>query len=443
MNHRWTRRSVLRGLLGGGLVSIGLPFLESIARPRRAMAAPDLFPKRFGMFFWGNGVLPELWRPKKAGDTFDAWDLSETLAPLAPHKKKLSVVSGLKVPIPNAVPHLSGPIGFFSGSKPLPSDPSAFAAATLDQQIADKIGGDSRFRSLEVGVQPGITGLSYSGPGALNPAETSPAALFQRVFGPEFVPPGSTPKENPTLALRKSVLDAVTAETASLQTVLGVSDRARLDEHLTGIRALELRIKKLQETPPAILGCKPPAPPKDDYPSVGGRPPMSEISRVMADLTAMAVACDQTRVFSFWFSQPVNNTLFPGATSGHHQLTHDEPSPQPQVAAILLQIMAEFSYLIGALDAIPEGEGTVLDHCALLGTTDCNLGRQHTLDQYPIVIAGSGNGTLRTGVHYDGQAKSQSTSYAALTLARAMGLDDLPSWGDDKVNTEISALRLA
>lgn len=439
MSRIWTRRSVLRGMLGGAAVTVGLPFLESIARPRTAKAAPDGYPKRFGMFFWGNGVLPELWKPAAVGATAEAWGLSPTLAPLAAHKKKLSVVSGLKVPIKNDIPHMSGPIGFLSPQGPAAADPSAFGAATLDQVIAEVIGADSRFKSLEVGVQPGITGMSYAGPGALNPCETSPAALFQRVFGPEFVPPGSTPKENPTLALRKSVLDAVMSETTDLQKVLGASDKARLESHLDGVRSLEKRIQKLQETPPAIVGCKPPPAPKDAYPPVDGRPPLSEISRVMADITAMALACDQTRVFTYWFSGPVNNTLFPGATSGHHQLTHDEPSPQPQVAAILVQIMTELAYLLTALDSLPEGDGTLLDHCALLATTDCNLGRQHTLDNYPILVAGSANGALRPGVHVDGAGAS--TSYAAVTLARAMGVD-LASWGADRVSKGVSELEV-
>ncbi len=429
MTRKYGRRTLLRGLLGGGLVTVGLPFLEMFARPRTAAAAPDASPKRFGMFFWGNGVLPDLWVPKATGATFDKWSLSPTLAPLERHKKKLSVVTGMKVPIVNAVPHGSGPIGFFTGGPPLPSDPSAFAAPTLDQIIAEDVGGSSRFKSLEVGVQPKIEGLSYSGPGSLNPAESSPAALFKRVFGPEFVAPGSAPKVDPTLPFRKSVLDAVREETKALQSFAGAADKARLESHLEGVRALELRIKKLQETPPVILGCKPPDPPKESYPDVGGRPPLSEISRVMADMIAMTLACDQTRVFSLWVTHPVSNTLFTGAPAGHHQLTHDEPSPQPEVAKILLQVMSELAYLLDALDKLPDGDGTLLDHCAILATSDCNYGRQHTLDDYPIVLAGSCNGALQTGVHYRSPA-SENTSKVALSLARAMGLT-LDSFGRD------------
>lgn len=418
MKKRFDRRTVLRGVLAGGLVTLGLPFLEIFRGEREARAAPDALPKRFGMFFWGNGVLPDLWVPKATGANYT---LSPTLEALTPHKAKLSVVSGMKVPIVNAVPHLSGPVGFFTGSPGAKHDPGAFAAPTIDQVIANVVGQDSRFRSLEVAVQPGTTGLSHNGPNSPNPAESSPAALFQRVFGPEFVKPGSNAAPSPTLALRKSVLDAVTDDTKRLRETLGATDKARLERHLDGVRSLELRIRKLQESPPNLAACNVPAPPKDDYPSEAGRVPMSEISRAMVDTLAMALACDQTRVFSFWFSHPVNNTLFPGAPSGHHQLTHDEPGAQPEVAKILQQIMAELAYMLKAFDAVPEGDGTLLDHVGLLATSDCNYGRQHTLDDYPILLAGSCNGALKTGAHH--RAAGDSTSKLALTLCRAMGLD--------------------
>ncbi len=421
------RRTVLRGLLAGGLVTIGLPFLEIFGTERSAHAAPDGLPKRFGMFYWGNGVLPDLWLPTGTGANYT---LSPTLAPLAAHQAKLSVVSGMKVPFVNAVPHMSGPVGFFTGQPPMKSDPGAFAAPTLDQVIANVVGSDSRFRSLEVAVQPGTTGLSHNGPNSPNPAESSPAALFARVFGPEFVKPGSTAAPAPTLALRKSVLDAVTEDTRSLQGVLGATDKARLERHLDGVRALEQRIQKLQQSPPNLAACNLPAAPKGAYPDVAGRAPLSEISRAMVDILAMALACDQTRVFSLWFTQPVSNALIGDAPAGHHQLTHDEASPQPAVAKILTQIMAELAYLLKTFDGVAEGDGTLLDHCGILATSDCNYGRQHTLDDYPILIAGSCNGALKTGLHYRAPS-ADNTSKVSLSLARAMGLT-LESFGTEE-----------
>jgi hypothetical protein len=391
------------------------------------------------MFFWGNGVLPERWVPSGTGTSFQ---LSPTLAALAPHQPKISVVSGMKVPIQNAVPHYSGPIGLLTGSPAMPNKPDAFNAPTLDQVIANTVGVDSRFRSIEAAVQPGSTGLSHNGPSSLNPAESSPFALFQRVFGPEFVKPGTTPPPNPTLDIRKSVLDGVNEDAKALQAILGATDKQRLEQHLEGVRALEKRIQRLKESPPNLAACNVPAAPKESFPDVAGRPPLSEISRAMVDILAMTLACDQTRVFSLWFTHPVNNTLFQGAPAGHHQLTHDEPGAQPEVAKILDQVMGELAYLLKTFDSIPEGDGTLLDHCAILATSDCNYGRQHTLDDYPIVIAGSCNGALKTGLHYRAPSPD-STSKVGLSLARAMGLT-LDSFGaaEGKVTTGLSAIEV-
>jgi hypothetical protein len=437
------RRTVLRGMLGGGLVTIGLPLFDALLNDTAtAYADGDALPKRFGIFYWGNGVLPEIWNPKATGP---AYELSPTLQPLAEMKAKFSVISGMKVPLQNIVPHLSGPIGLFTGSPAKSDNKEEFATATIDQTIAEQIGTDQRFKSLEIGVEPGVKSLSRSGPGAINPAETSPHALFARVFGPEFVMPGDMAKPNPTIALRKSVLDAVTGDAKRLQASLGATDKARLDQHLTGIRSLELRLKKLQENPPSLAACKMPTDPDPEdklFKSVDGRPPLSEISRAMVDILAMALACDQTRVFSFWFHSGVSNVLFPGATSGHHQLTHDEPSPQPEVGKILLQVMAEVNYMFKTFDAIAEGSSTLLDHCGILATSDCSYGRQHLLDDYPILIGGTANGNLKTGLHYRSPA-SENTSKVILTLARAMGLT-LESYGaaEGKTTDGLSAIEI-
>jgi hypothetical protein len=440
MRKRLDRRTMLRGLLGGGVVTIGLPMFEAfLNNTHTAYADGDALPKRFGIFYWGNGVLPDLWTPKGSGAS---WELSPTLLPLAEMKSKISVVSGMKVPIANAVPHISGPIGLFTGGPAMASNKEGFNAPTIDQQIANVIGSDTRFKSLEVGVEKGVKCLSHNGPSSVNPAETSPHALFQRVFGPEFVMPGDSAVPNPTVGLRKSVLDAVVGDANRLQSTLGATDKARLDQHLTGIRSLELRLKKLQENPPSLAACKVPAAPKEEYPDVDGRPPISEITRAMADILAMTLACDQTRVFSLWLTSGVSNILFPGAPSGHHQLTHDEVSPQPEVAKILLQIMTELNYFLKAFDSVAEGTSTLLDHSAILATTDCSYGRQHLLDEYPLIVGGSANGALKPGLHYRSPSQ-ENTSRLMLTLARAMGLT-LDSFGtaEGRSDSGLSAIEV-
>jgi hypothetical protein len=177
-----------------------------------------------------------------------------------------------------------------------------------------------------------------------------------------------------------------------------------------------------------VLSCRRGA--AEDYPDLDGRPQRSAIHRVMADMLAMALACDSTRVCSLLFSKPVSNILYPGAPSGHHQLTHDEAGKQPEVQKIILQIVTECAYFVNALRAIPEGDGTLLDHMVLLGFSDCSFGKSHAIDNYPLLLAGTGNGALKKGIHYHAPAP-ENASKLGLTLLRAMGIP-AASFGSDK-----------
>jgi len=427
-------------MLGGAAVAIGLPALEIFLNDSgTAYAGGDSFPKRFGIFFWGNGVLPERWVPAGTGPD---WELTEQLAPLAAMKEHITVVSGMKVHTGNSVPHGSGPVGMLSGAPFPQNDETTFALPSIDQVIASAIGNETRFRSLELGVQPGGLSLSHNGPHSVNPPETSPAALFNRVFVDGFTLPGTNAVPDPRLDLRKSVLDAVTGDAKRMQDQLGSVDKARLSQHLEGVRDLEKQIQKMQENPPSLAACAVPGVPEAAYPDVDGRPPLSDISRVMSDTLVMALACDQTRVFSDWFSTPVNNMLYPGTTSGHHQLTHDEPDPQAQVHGIVLYTITELAYLMSALHAVKEGETTLLEHTALLATSDTSYARAHSIEDYPILIAGSANGALKKGIHYRSPA-SENTSKVLLTLARAMGLSmDSYGKGAGLVTSSLTAIEV-
>ncbi len=429
---RLSRRLLLRGLVGGSAVAIGLPALEAfLSSNGDALADGSGFPSRFAWWFFGNGVHLDRWVPTGSGAN---WDLSPQLAPLVAVKNELTVVSGLRVDLPNTVPHGSGPAGVLYGGPILnvgdSFDNSVFGGPTIDQVVAQAYGNATRFRSLEASVERTTESLSYSAPGAANPPETSPFALFQRVFGAGFVEPGNSPIVDPRVALRRSVLDAVGEDAKSLQKQVSASDRLRLEQHYDGIRALEQQLAKLEEDPPNLAGCKKPLSPAENYPDQDGRPQMSAIHRVMADTLVMALACDATRACSLMFSKPVSNILYPGAPSGHHQLTHDEPGPQPEVHKIILQIMAEFAYFIERLQSVKEGDGTLLDHMVVLGFSDCSFGKSHAIDNYPLLVSGGANGALKKGLHYRAPAP-ESASKLGFTLLRALGIP-ITSFGEGK-----------
>ena len=424
-----TRRTLLRGLVGGATVTLGLPALEVFLNTHGTALAEDGpqatgFPRRFGLFFWGNGILPDRWIPTTTGPL---WEPSEQLAPLAHLRDDVTVVTGLKVGVPNSRPHFAGLAGILSGAPVVDAyGQDTFALPGVDQVIAAQLGQATRFRSLEFGAAP-MEGVSFNGPNSRNPPEASPAALFARLFGPGFQPPGAAPIIDPTLALRRSVLDAVLGDARRLSGQLGAADRVRLDRHLDAVRSLEQRLARLASDPPNLAACAYPPSPEADYPDLEGRPQLAEKNAVMSDIIAMALACDQTRVFMNCFSYPVTNILFDGAPAGHHQLTHDEPDPQPEVHRIVLQCIAAYARQIEALRAIEEGAGTLLDACAVLGTSDVSLGKTHALDEFPFLVAGACGGRLQRGVHIRSTG-AENASKAMLSLIRAVGVD-APSFG--------------
>ncbi|MBI2373031.1 MAG: DUF1552 domain-containing protein [Deltaproteobacteria bacterium] len=414
-----SRRAVLKGVCGGGLVTVGLPPLEAFLGRSPSAAADDGFPRRFGIFFWGNGNLPERWVPATEGPD---WVPSEQLEPLASIKHKVTVVTGANVALTNRQPHGTGSGAVLSGAPLIiRGRDHTFSEPSLDQLIAASIGKDTRFKSLEVSVRGG-SGLSYNSPTSMNPPEQDPGRLFDRLFNPErgFRAPGSDAPPDPKLRLRRSVLDAVAGDAARLLSRLGRADQARLDQHLTGIRELETRIARLEDDPPDLAACVQPLAPSASFADVEGRPPLSEISAAMADLIALALACDQTRVFSHFFSEPVGDLLYPGAPAGHHQLTHDEPGDQPVVNGIVKFIMKELRMFLERLDAVQEGEGTLLDHCAILATSDVSFGRTHSIEEYPILVAGGAGGRLLMGHHL--RTAGENVSRVGFSLLQAMGV---------------------
>jgi hypothetical protein len=434
MRKTWlSRRTMLRGMLKGAAISVALPPLEIFLNSTgTAYADGQVFPKRFGIFFWGNGVVPDQWVPAETGTNYA---LSPLLMPLAPLQDSLAVISGMSVLTPNTTPHSSGAAGILSGGGLTPD--GSLSQPSIDQVIAQAINAPTRFTSIEFGADP-ASGYSYNGPDNQNPPESSPLNLFNRLFVQGFTPPGSNPIPDPMLGVRASILDAVLADASALRTRLGMTDQARLDQHLTGIRELEQRVANTK--PPDLAACRVPGMPQATYPNVNGLEPLSQSNHVFSDILALALACDQTRVFSNWFTHSVDNVLFPGAPEGHHQLTHDELGDQPNVCAIMVQIISELAYFLSALKAIPEGDATLLDHCAVLASTDCSFGRTHSLNEYPIIVAGTANGALQTGFHYASETQ-ENASKVLLSLVRSM---DIPaaSFGVDAgmVTDSLSAL---
>jgi hypothetical protein len=430
-----SRRSFLQGAFGSTSLALALPFLEIFHEQRaKAYANTGGFPQRFCLFFWGNGNIPQKWVPDAVG-LGNEWQLSEQLSPLADVKEHIGVLMGYEVKVPNLNAHESGPSGLLSGYPEIIRGPNefTFAAPTLDQILAQEWRGSTLYPSLEIGIQPNGKGLSFLGPDQPNLAESRPSALFDRLFGLNFTAPGEEPKIDPELRLRRSLLDALMDDTRALKRKLGQADRHRLEQHLDSVRSLEQRLALLQESPPNLQSCTRPSDPQE-LPDQEGRPQMRERSAYMAELSALAFACDLTRVISIWYSDPVSNVLFPNATAGHHQLTHDESGDMPQLNQITQDIISDWGGYIKAFKSIQEGDQTLLDHSLMMATTDVSYGRTHALNEYPILYAGSCGGRLKTNIHHRSNA-SESTSPIPLTFLQALGVN-VSQYGAEDAYTE-------
>jgi hypothetical protein len=413
MSNALNRRGFLRGLFAtGGVATVGLPWLESTAR------AADGFPTRYIQWIWGNGNRPEHWTPALEGMDYD---LPQALASLLPVKDKVTLVTGLSVLYPNNVPHWSGIGGLLTGAEVDGNDEDWFVREpTLDQLIARDVGASTIYRSLELGVST-TNSFSFNGTAAQNPAVTDPLTVYNRLFGTTFVEPGSGGLVDPTLGYRRSALDAVLGDIESLSARVSASDRVRLEQHFAGVRDLELRLARLQEDPPELAACMQPTEPLATFPDVAGRPQLQARHEAHAALVAMALACDLTRVVTLQWSEPVDNVLYPGATDGHHNQTHNEAVPQPQVAAITEHIVEGFSQFLQTLDLVPEGDGSLLDHSLVLGCTDVSEGRTHSLDEMPVILGGSACGRIQTGQHV--RYTRRNSNALGLTITRALGVN--------------------
>lgn len=434
--HYLDRRTFLRGSIGAAVATIALPPLEIMLNSNgTAFANGHAIPKRFGVFFWGNGVIKDRWNPAGTG-AGSAWQLSEELAPLANVKSHLTVVSGCHVSTRDLRGHHSGAAGILSGADIIPQDPgdanyaSTFSRPSIDQVVADHVSASTPYRSIEVGVDERVSTvegttlryLSHNGPDNVNPQEYNPAALFSRLFGDGFVEPGATPVDDPTLRIRQNILDAVKLDADRLKKRLGAADKARLDQHLEGVGELQARIEALQSSAPLTgAACARPAQP--DFVPTETASQQRLRSRAMADLLAMACACDLTRVWSNLFNGSVSGTYYWDVDSqtSFHSLTHDEPGDQPKVHQCVVFIMEELGYLLEKFKNTPEGDGNLLDHSVILCTSDVSSGKAHSLYDYPILIAGKGGGALKGDYHH--RRFNQNASDALLSCLHAMDIE--------------------
>ncbi len=429
---RLSRRRFLRGLtLSGSVVSVGLPPLVSMfnsngtayaaTRDTASAATEAPIENRFVLWFNGNGIPERYWIPAETGSGFR---LTPCLSPLAPFREDVHVISGLD----NSAANLPGPgNGHHNSMSGLMTctmyTGRGAGGPSIDQAIAAKIGGESRFRSIQIGVSQESFGesiqrnMSWSGYDRSLPPEMLPDRLFDRLFGR---------REEGWVNRKRSILDAVQEDAATLTKRLPAADRIRIEEHLSAVRDLER----------AIAGL-PPEYRRIDPPEIEDMKDWPRVAKVQSELLAHALATRQTRVASYMLTKCQGLSRFPwlGYTAArHHDYTHaDGKAPGAEGISgqrILRDIcrwhVEEFTYLLARLKSIPEGDGTVLDHCCLVYVHEHAEANPHKNSGLGLIVAGHA-GRLATGMH----TKSTGTiGDLYLTLAdevMSAGLGKFPS----------------
>jgi hypothetical protein len=437
---RLSRRTMIKGMLGTGVVTLGLPLLDVMLDSHgEAQADGSPLPLRFGLFWWGNGNVPELWNPTGVGA---GYQLSEQTAALESVKDDLTFVTGMAVKVQNIGPHSSGRAGLLTGRQEAGGG-TGYKTMTFDQRVAAEIGTDTAFPSLESTLLGGsVTAQGEFTP--MQPART-PHELFAKVFNEDFIPPGASTGPSPALLARRSVLDAVFEDANRLGTRVSARDKIRIEEHMDSVRAIEERLYQLQINPPNMEACVAPDEPPDIYPmGEAAVAKMFEINQLYAQIHAMALACDQTRVFTHVFSGPVNDAVYPGTSEGHHARTHFEPKSsgggyQLEVFNITKMIMQGLRDFVSVLGSVNEGTGRLLDNMVMLATSEVSEGLAHAIDRMPIILAGSAGGQLLTGHHVS--APTVNTSNLILSLADVLSVP-MASFGegDAQSSTRLSTI---
>jgi len=396
MKNRLSRRTFVRGVG----VSMALPWLESIpvwGNDSGAARGASQAPLRFAAMFSGNGFHAGKWWAK---DSVGEMELGEVLQPLNDHREKLLFVRGLynEEALKGNI-HSSQTGNLLSGA-PLASGGEIRSGTSIDQVLAQSYGRGTKVPSLVLGCEranPSVqknysmlysSHISWSSPTTPTPLELYPALAFDRLF-------------KDTAGFEdESVLDSVLEDAGALVRNVSGADRQRLDEYFNSVREVERRIEQsgqrgeLQGWRPTLDGPNIPRP-------VDGLPQdIGEHMQLMCDILVLGFQTDATRIGTLKLINDSSSMIFPHLgieASGHHALSHsDRGKESPDWLKINQFCVEQLAYIARKLDAVAEGDRTVLDNSIIMLCSSMMSGI-HDANQLPVVILGRGGGKLETG----------------------------------------------
>ena len=432
-----------RTFLRGAGVTLALPLLESMLpalTPTRLTAAAPV--RRFVGVWHPHGASPGYWSPIQEGKDFD---FSFITKPLEPFRNRVVLISGLDMPEAMATTeepggdHARGAV-LLSGARPRRNAVSPLLGITIDQHIASKYGQDTILSSLQLGVEDTgnfgncnwgyscayTNSISWSSPTQPLPTQVNPRVVFERLFGD-----GTSAEERRRDRQRNaSILDAVVGQLGTFKNSLGAGDKARIDTYVDNIRELERRIRIAMDN-----SVKEPS---ADLPF--GLPESKHVHfRLMYDLMALAFEGDITRSITFMLGRDLSGASFPesGFNGGWHGTSHhgDKPENIANYAKVNRYHVQNLAYFCEKLKAIPDGDGTVLDHVLIYKGSNMGNSHRHAHEKVPVVLVGGIDGTFKGNRHLVFPDNTQRTSNMLLSLLYLYGIEM------DKIGTSTGRLR--
>jgi hypothetical protein len=398
------RRTFLRGM---GTAAVALPFLDAMAPAFGASTVPGKPPVRMAFFYVPNGMIIDGLNPSYEGKF---QELPRALKPLEPFKDDIIQLGNMTHNTGRALLDGAGDHGrccgsYLTGVQVKKSLVEIKNGVSFDQLVANEVGKQTRFPSLELGMedarQAGDCDSGYSCAYTNNlawrsetqplPPVLDPRALFERLFGSGMP---MTPEERVRQAkYRRSILDFVMEDTHRLETSLGPTDRRKLDEYLSSIREVERQIERAEKDNKQID-------PHMDKP-YGIPADFSEHFRMMSSMMAIAFQADQTRVITFLMTREGTSRPYRelGIPDGHHPLTHHRnlPDLMEKVRQINTYHVQQFASFVEKMKATKEGDSSLLDNCMLVYGAGLADGNAHLHEDLPTIIAGKGGNYIRTG----------------------------------------------
>jgi uncharacterized protein DUF1552 len=416
-----SRRTFLRGC---GAV-LGLPLLDAMVPALTAIDRTAAKPhRRLGFVYVPHGVIMEQWTPATAGADFV---FTPILRPLERFRESLVVVSNLARPEANyETQHAGAAASWLAGVPPKRTEgPDFQVGTTIDQVVAQAIGKDTTFPSLEVATEdftgligacsPGyscayVNTLNWQTPSTPLPMEINPRVVFERMFGQA----GTSAQRVQRMEKDLSILDFVRDDLADLKSILGSRDRTRLGEYLDDVREVERRIQRAELQTSELTVPNAPIGVPDSF---------EEHAGLMFDLLSLAYQADLTRVFTFMMAREFSQRTYPqvGVPEPHHTISHHGNNPalieqHAKVNTYHASLLAKF---IDRLKGVPDGDGTLFDHTMLVYGSGMSNGNGHTPYPLPHLIAG---GMLKGNRHIVAAEHSPNANMH-LSIAQKFGVD--------------------